>query len=483
MSISSSGQRLSGIGVIILVSMTLLPEIFRIAGQAVGYTVQVASVSSAADAWAAVDRMQAAGLAGYVIRVIIPGVGTRYRIRYGSFRTAAEARTAGEKALGSGKIPAFVVMREEGVREERPGGWQQGGSGKPLAGKPLARTTPTAAVRPIEPLQVEISGPGWEVLSSGALPAVKWQAMRFIDQMTGWIAGDGGALYRTTDGGRSWWKSRIETSSRLIDLWFIDWNRGWVLGEAEVGAGGSQGRQSALLFSTIDGGRTWRRGELDGGRRVFFATESDGWITGTGSLLMRTRNRGLTWTPVSGPAIPQESQERWRFEDIFFTGQGQGWMIGNSDDGRDQGPALWKTTDDGASWQRQVLPRTVGGPGARLERLRFFSPAEGLVTGSSDDGSQRRAFRLTTLDGGLNWSLTRMPGTSFIFPEIRGGLDSGWTLIPGDRPEQRRLASLIEDGTGWRDELNIRGSAGLRLFMLSPTRGWLVSDSGIVLGR
>ncbi|MFN7621566.1 MAG: SPOR domain-containing protein, partial [Acidobacteriota bacterium] len=55
------------------------------------YTIQIASVVSEEEARGLLRMMRAKGIAAYAVRAEVPGLGLRYRIRYGRFRTSALA--------------------------------------------------------------------------------------------------------------------------------------------------------------------------------------------------------------------------------------------------------------------------------------------------------------------------------------------------------------------------------------------------------
>jgi photosystem II stability/assembly factor-like uncharacterized protein len=101
---------------------------------------------------------------------------------------------------------------------------------------------------------------------------------------TGWAVGQGGLVLRTENGGAQWKQSSIGAKVvMLLDLFFVDPMRGWIVGE--------QGQ----LFKTEDGGLTWRA--LQSGTRneltnVWFRNDQEGWISGSGELMLYTRQGG-----------------------------------------------------------------------------------------------------------------------------------------------------------------------------------------------
>src|SRR5437016_11584049 len=70
-------------------------------------------------------------------------------------------------------------------------------------------------------------------------------AVYFVDSKEGWVAGDGGFVSHTRDGGATWVERPIGTEHSINDIYFVGKNSGFVL------AGGS-------IFATDDGGHTWR---------------------------------------------------------------------------------------------------------------------------------------------------------------------------------------------------------------------------------
>src|SRR5580698_853853 len=100
---------------------------------------------------------------------------------------------------------------------------------------------------------------------------------------------------------------------------------------------------------------------------VSFVTASRGWLLATPCadqpptcrtvVVRETADGGRSWFPVSAPSAPpadmyQSSQPAGAVGTILFTSGGRGWAFG---------PALWQTTDGGATWRR------VNGPGGQVE--------------------------------------------------------------------------------------------------------------------
>ncbi|MCA1636376.1 MAG: hypothetical protein LC802_22470 [Acidobacteria bacterium] len=100
-------------------------------------------------------------------------------------------------------------------------------------------------------LKTEDGGASWRrVEVAGTDVDARLVRVRFAGRERGWVFGEMGALYATTDGGVSWERQRVPTRHLLLGGTFLDAQQGWL-----VGAG-------ATLLQTSDGGETWRAGRL-----------------------------------------------------------------------------------------------------------------------------------------------------------------------------------------------------------------------------
>ncbi len=124
------------------------------------------------------------------------------------------------------------------------------------------------------------------------------RAIRFTDPRNGWLAGQGGNLWRTRDGGETWARVPLPQPSpppgRPPYLFGMRWpsaSEGWVVGEF------------GTILHTSDGGDSWSL--RDAGTREAFLTAVDfagdsGWIVGffpekARSAVWRSTDRGATW--------------------------------------------------------------------------------------------------------------------------------------------------------------------------------------------
>lgn len=77
-------------------------------------SVQVGSYQQKSDADGLLSRLKGLGYDGRVVRSVIPGKGTWYRVQTGRFLDRQSARKFGEQLQSQGAIKQFTVTRYEG---------------------------------------------------------------------------------------------------------------------------------------------------------------------------------------------------------------------------------------------------------------------------------------------------------------------------------------------------------------------------------
>lgn len=215
----------------------------------------------------------------------------------------------------------------------------------------------------------------------------------FIDAKTGWVDGYdtnySAISYKTTDGGKTW-ISKLVGKNRI---YFINKNIGWAIGNG--------------IYKTINGGESWFLQSIADSiadyvlSDIFFTDENNGVAVGGGSgyryfdwgYILRTTNGGDTWTP---------QLNRYEFHSlnsVFFIDAKNGWAVGGVNWGIFESSAFLRTTDGGETWIEQ--PSEISHP---LSGVYFTDANNGLVVGTS-------GTILRTTNGGKNWVL-QTSGTS-----------------------------------------------------------------------
>jgi photosystem II stability/assembly factor-like uncharacterized protein len=116
--------------------------------------------------------------------------------------------------------------------------------------------------------------------------------VQFQDAMNGVVAGLGGVVLRSTDGGRTWRYAESNSEQALFAAGF---------GANAVVAVGERGLQRV----SMDGGLNFEKPAADAMPRIFtfmrdlkFGTPEHGWIVGAAGMVLRSSDGGLRWTQV-----------------------------------------------------------------------------------------------------------------------------------------------------------------------------------------
>lgn len=453
----------------ILINSLLLLSL-EVAAQRIGFTIQIASTASSSEAQAIVAGLRAKGVAAYFVKAAVPKRGTRYRVRFGRFDTEVEAKAAGAAACQRGLITEFITApyAAPAPADSPPA---------PLANEPESRPQPQAekvlAAAPAANggFDLALTNSNWRVARRGAAADKSLRAVYFVDSMTGWTAGDEGAVYRTTNGGRTWKPLLSESSVNLDYIYFADWSNGWMLGGTEDKAGES-GR---LLLMTKNGGRSWRQRPLPKVVSLHFIDPLTGWAVGNGTTLLRTSDGGEKWSTA-----PRTEEMSGNFRDVFFLDASHGWIVGN-DQANGGAACLFATSDGGNSWRRVALnfPDSAGRPDpGELRSVRFTDLMTGTITGESRDGEARFFIALHTRDGGLTWEQFRIQSSAMRSAQFIDNA-KGWSIA--SVPQQSSILRTDNGGKTWADDLTSHGGQIRNLFFLSPTKGWAVGDRGVIL--
>jgi len=287
----------------------------------------------------------------------------------------------------------------------------------------------------------------------------------FVNNQQGWAAaGEGdvdGVVYKTTDGGNTWEKLEppaIPLVHALNAVYFIDENTGWLAGNY------------GHVIYTADGGTTWETRSLPAGsgdiKDIYFSDSQNGWVAGHNALAAYTEDGGQTWTQLDTNLF-QPTTAFDSLADIGFFNQNAGWMLGTTA-GSGGATRIYYTFDQGRTWEDvrgtasgllsisffdTYLGIGGGGPGGiivstsdgynferrnvdnpvtydRLKQAVMVSPTRGWQVGSAewDNFGDYGATIITTYDGGINWQLQQSPTDENLFGAFFLDPGTGWAV-------------------------------------------------------
>jgi photosystem II stability/assembly factor-like uncharacterized protein len=274
---------------------------------------------------------------------------------------------------------------------------------------------------------------------------------------------EGGVIYHTKDGGKTWELQIGDPGSSdrgFSDLQFVDATHGF----AVQGSSGNTHK----LFTTSDGQNWVPSGTVPEHRYAsFFTTPTTGFVADPNKQVIRTNDGGKKWEPVYACRIKAEIAGLTREVDcyiygIHFPNPNVGYAIGGPLP-EDSGNVLAKTEDGGATWTAWVV---LPGESAAESSLWFLDANTGVFR--AKDG---KMFRTT--DGGKTW--TGASGQAQLKSDLSfTDAEVGWMI------RYHRMTYTSNGGKSWLSR-EIAFPAMVEASSLSARdRGYAVGQHGMV---
>lgn len=299
---------------------------------------------------------------------------------------------------------------------------------------------------------------GWARQSAGTM---SWlHSVFFLDQNRGWVVGSRGALLSTLDGGKTWQAKPSPTPDVLRDIFFIDSDNGWLVCERNLYDLKTKDEPRTFLMKTTDGGEHWKRVNIRGFDidarlvRAVFSQGGRGWAFGEGGAIFGTRDSGASWTRLQSPT-------RHLLLGGVFVDEDRGWLVG-------AGATIIQTSDGGDTWHLSRLPNATEAS-VRFAATSFVDNRLGWAVGSG--GTIYR-----TVDGGRTWQQQN----SGIFTDLYDVkfLDAaeGWAV-----GAEGTIIYTADGGLHWTPERSTTEHPLERIFFADRTHGWAVGFGGTVV--
>jgi len=246
------------------------------------------------------------------------------------------------------------------------------------------------------------AGKTWERVTFTAAAAL--QKVQFPSATTGYITGDDGTVYVTTDGGARWVKKVPGANDVMFSgLSFTDAAHGWV-----CGGQGNEDWYGGRCYATTDGGAIWTDVSPDPEAVVLdcsFVSGEEGWVIGQDGVIFHTRDGGASWSPQAaaiGAAV--------ELTGVAFVDAQNGWATG----------ASWPPTYGGKGWA--VILHTTDGGSTWVQQ---------------DCGIVPSVQAVTALDAGSAW----VAGEDSLVARTTDGGGPGFT--PHTRPATAALNAIV----------------------------------------
>ena len=267
----------------------------------------------------------------------------------------------------------------------------------------------------------------------GGLKIVEGLCARFASKTNG-IIGSENKLFRTTDGGDTWYSSYYNGDFKSI--YFLNDSLGWAVCNP-----------NGYVYRTTNGGLSWSRlpARVGAPYSIFFISDSIGWTVGYNQQIRKTTDGGLNWVVQGDPNIFYGC-----LFSVFFTSETTGYAVG--DDALQGG--FYYTTNGGNNWQSKIIS------GCQLYSVFFISKEIGWTAGNcgsilktTDSGNHWTAQSSNTgnainsiyfVDENNGWAV----GTSgTILYTTNGG--NNWNLHPTITKNHLKMVQFVDTGTGW----------------------------------
>jgi photosystem II stability/assembly factor-like uncharacterized protein len=303
----------------------------------------------------------------------------------------------------------------------------------------------------------------------------------FVSDQTGWMCGNNGYIYKTTNGGESWAQQNSGVTKNLQKLFFLNENLGYT---ATI--------QGSIL-KTTDGGNNWTEYIFSNVRptiafnysdNLYFINKDTGFVV-SGALksfyLFKTTNGGLNWV-IKDSLISTDNTVRW-YDMSFYnnnlgaivsskknlqkytTDGGETWIfstaindnffgiqksvqwlssntvlsLGEGNEFNGVPVPIYKSTDGGINWVKKN--QSVITCFDRIKDSYFKNSNEGIGVGSN---GFYKGFVIKTSDGGENWS-TSVTNYACSFVGIAGINNTLYGLGPSSH-----LLKSTDFGDNWK---------------------------------
>lgn len=257
----------------------------------------------------------------------------------------------------------------------------------------------------------------WTLTATGT--DARFRGLAAVSRRTAWVAGSGGTVLRTTDGGRHWRDvsppGAAEEGLEFRDIEAFDARRAVAL---SIGEG-----EASRVLRTDDGGVTWTESFRNTDARAFYdcltffdsrhgLAMSDP-VDGKYRILS-TRDGGRNWR-----VLPTEGMPRAQEGEAAFAASGQCLVASGAEDvwlatGGAATARVLHSSDRGRTWAATGVTIPAGDPARGVFGLAFRDRHHGIAVGGDyRAGLPSPDAAAVTGDGGRTWRPSSAPPSAY----------------------------------------------------------------------
>lgn len=218
----------------------------------------------------------------------------------------------------------------------------------------------------------------------------------FLNPNLGWAAGNGGFVFKTTDGGQNWTEQLYLGGVYIRNIEFVNANTGFL------------GTLDNQFYRTTDGGANWTLVNLPipasvGNWAICGMDAVNNTVYGCGSYfgpayIVKSTNAGTTWQYTDMSAYAESLVE------VLFVDENVGFASG----GDANGGIILKTSNGGSTWT-QIY--NTGIPGEYVWKLQRLFSNPNVMFGSVESVAPLNGKLIKSINGGGSWISREVPDT------------------------------------------------------------------------
>lgn len=277
--------------------------------------------------------------------------------------------------------------------------------------------------------------------------------IQFLDENTGWLAGNSGIIKKSTNGGANWVAQTSNTTQSLYRVKMLNANTGYACGDGGV------------ILKTTNSGTNWIV-QTSGTSLLLYGLDiyntSTVICTGANRIQVKTTNGGLNWTAVSMNGVVSNSNVKG----IEIIDNSTIFICTSESSGSGK---VYKSTDGGANYFT-VLGSLI--TGSVMNDIKFVSSQKGFVCGNIG-----RIYR--TSNGGISWDTTKIsePFNNFTGNKL-SFVDENYGIASGNS-----YAYTTNGGNNWNamkiSALNINNVTYNGVHFLNYSKAFMISANRI----